>query len=780
MLINYVKVAFRNLKKNKTFSTINILGFAFGISICLLILLFLIKEYSYDSYNAAADRIYKLVDVAENSSGIDYRVASSITNQYPEIKNACVVQVLPMQIGTSYKNNGYKIDNIMSVNNAFFEIFTTHFIYGNQAKPLPNPNSVVLTESSARKIFGNKNPVGKRIVLMLNFPLTVTGVIKDFPDNSSINANMIVNMENKNFKFSFSCTNGKDSSTYRYPFNIYLLLRENSDPAQLIKKINSHIETIQPYVKKAGLLTLTDTYLRDNTTGSTTKRGNTGLLALLSAIALVVLSLAIINYVNLSIARQNKRNKETGIRKTIGAGRKDIVFLFLSESVLVTFIAFVVGLLIAEVAMPFFGNIVNTRLSIQPLMKFPGNTILLMSILIIGIISGIVPALLLSSFNPVRVLSGRMIATGRKNYFRNVLTVFQFTVSIVLIFCIIVIQRQIWYVKHDSLGFDKEQLLKVNSPFADAKDAVVLINKLKEYSTIKNVSASNGVPGEIHLFMGSGIKGKDRNISCIAADSNFIKTFNIQIVKGRTMLPGDYGHTCMINETAYKYFGWHNLNNKKYNNGREGGFEVIGVVKDFHTASLHQPIEPTCILFTSQYSLSSINLRIEKGKTAQTMVYLKKIWKEVFPDYTLEYRFYDEWFDQMYEKDERFANAIGMFGLLAISISCLGILGLAIFSSERRSKEIGIRKVHGASVNDLIILLNKDFIKWVLAAFIVACPLGWYTINKWLQEFAYRTEISWWMFALAGGIALFIALITVSFQTINTATANPIESLKYE
>ncbi len=780
MLKNNFKVSFRNLKKNKAFSTINILGFAFGVSVCLLIVLFLIKEYGYDSLNINAEHIYKLVDLEENSSGIDYRVASLIKNQYPEVENACVVQVLPMKVGTSYKNNGYNIDNIMSVNNEFFKIFTTHFLYGNSIEPLPNPNSIVLTESSARQIFGNENPLGKEIILMRNFTLTVTGVIKDFPDNSSISANMIVNMENRNFKFSFSCSNGKDSSTYRYPFNIYLSLKEKSDPNQLLRKIDNHSETIQPYVKKAGLIALTDTYLNDNTTGSTTKRGNPELLRLFTTIALVVLLLAIINYINLSIARHNKRNKETGIRKTVGAGRKDIVSLFLVESIIVTAIAFAIALIITEMTLPFFENIVNSKLSINPLFEFPGNVVLMVSILLIGIISGIFPALLFSSFNPVRIFSGRMITSSRKNYFRNFLTVFQFTVSIALIFCIIVIQRQIEYVKHNNLGFQKEQLLRFNLPFADGKDAERLTNKLMEYAAVKNISTSNGVPGEVRIAMGSGIKEKDKSIWCIAADSNFLKTFNVQLLMGRDMLPGEYGKACMINETAFKYFGWNNLDNKKFNNGRDGGYDVIAVVKDFHTSSLHEPIEPTCIMFTSQFSLSSITLRIEKGTTVQTMAFIQKEWKKIFPDYPFDYQFYDDWFNKMYEKDERFANAISMFGFLAISISCLGILGLAIFSSERRAKEVGIRKVHGASVNDLMILLNKDFIKWVVAAFIIACPIGFYAMNEWLQDFAYRIEIGWWMFALSGGIALLIALATVSFQAIKAATANPVESLRYE
>jgi putative ABC transport system permease protein len=621
MIGNYLKVSLRNLIRHKTFSLINILGFAFGISICLLIILFLIKEYSYDRFNTHADHIYRLIDADENSSAIDYRVAARLRNNYPEVKNACVAYVIPDKYTISINKTGYTVDGIMSVDHAFFEMFDTRFVYGNPDNPLPNPNSVVLTMSSARKIFGSENPIGKEIELMRNFSLIVTGVIEDFPENSSISANMIVNMENKNFKFFFSCANGSDSSTFRYPFNIYLLLENHANPSQLITKLNSHPETMQPYMKKAALLALKDTYLYDNTTGGTTKKGNLSLLKLFSGIAFVVLLLAVINYINLSVAQQNKRSKEIGIRKTIGAGRGNIIILFLTESLLVACTAVAIGLVITEILLSIFSTMVDTRLSLQPLIQFPGIIVLMFAILVIGIASGIVPALLFSSFNPVKALSGKVIALGNKNHFQDFLTVFQFTISIALIFCIIVIQRQITYAKDDNLGFEKEQLLYINLPFADGGSGRVVMNKLKECPSVINVTTSNGVPGEVHMHMGPGVKGMEKSLACLMADTNFLATLQIELIKGRMPFPGEYGQVCLFNQTAYNYFGWDNLEGKRYNNGREGGFAVIGVVKDFHTASMHKPIEPTCIMFTSQYSLSNISVRMEKGSTAQTMAY---------------------------------------------------------------------------------------------------------------------------------------------------------------
>jgi putative ABC transport system permease protein len=750
----------------------------------MLILLFLLKEHSYDSYNANANRIYKLIDVENNSSAIDYRVETAVLNNYPEVKNACVAYIFSGKIGTSYSGNGCDIDNVMSVNNAFFQMFSNRFVYGNASAPLPNPNSVVLTESSALKLFGAENPIGKIIVMWRQFPLTVTGVIKDFPDNSTINANMIVNMENDTFKFRRDEGDSRDSSTYRYPFNIYLQLKERTDAIQFVNKINGSPEILQPYIKKAGLLSLTDLYLHDNTTGGTTKKGNPALLRLFAGIALLVLILAIINYINLSVAQQNKRNKETGIRKTIGAGRKDIIFLFLVESFLVSSAAVDVALVLTEMSLPIFSHIVDSHLSASPFIQFPGIMVLLFSIILIGILSGLVPGVLFSSFNPVRNISGKMIVAGRKDYFRNLLTVFQFTVSVVLIVCIIVIQRQINFVKRADLGFDKEQLLRVDLPFSfsdkDISRGNVLVNRLREYPAIKSISASQCVPGDVHFSMGSMIEGKEKTISCIFADSNFINTFDIRLMKGRELLPGDYGHVCMINETAFKYFGWDDLHNKRYNNGRPGGYEIIGVVKDFHSASLHRHIEPTCIMFSSQVPPSSLTLRIRKGATGQTMAYLQKTWKEVYPDILLDYQFYDEWFNQMYREDDRFGDAIDLFAFLAVTISCLGILGMAVFSSEHRAKEIGIRKVHGASIRQIMGLLNKDILKWVALSFVVACPIAWYAMNKWLQDFAYRMEMSLWMFAASGLIELMIALLTVSWLTWRASTRNPVEVLRYE
>jgi len=788
MIQYYFKTALRNIRINKKFSIINIAGFAFGISICLAILIFLLKEYSYDRYHRNSDRIYRLIDVKNNSSSIDYRVKDILLANFDEIENACIVQLVSSPTEIKCGNHGFYLDDMMSVDNNFFQVFTIPFVSGNSEKPFININSGVITESNAKKIFGKENPIGKEILVGNMVPVTITGVIKDFPDNSSISTGLLVNAENNKFKFSFSCENSRDKSSYRYPFRIYLLLNSNTDPLSFSAKVNSKADKLAPYIKTTGLLPLRDIYLYDKTKGSQSKRGNPELLKILAAIAAIILVLAIINYINLAVARQIKRNKETGIRKTIGAFRKDLIFLYLTESMLTIIIAFVLAVLLVQTMLPFYNNIFDSHISLVTLLHFPLNIIVLSSVFLIGLLAGGGPALALSAVDPVKVISGGVLP-GKNSFLRNILTVFQFTVSIVLIFCITLIQRQIYYVKHLNPGFNEEKLLWLDVPNigpSEAQKLMLFADQLKQSPYIKNYTVSNGVPGDITTGMGSNvIKDKKEMFRCILADTSFLKTFDIKIVKGRDLQPGDFDKVCMINETAYHYLDLDNLENRKFNNWKKGGYDVIGVVHDFNFSSMHNAIGPVCIIFNISNDKFNaqphdISIRFAGNSVSQGMGLVKKTWKELFPDHVIKYQFYDDWFNSMYQKEEKFASAVGLFALLAIGISCIGILGLAIFSSERRIKEIGIRRVNGAKITVILSMLNKDLIKWVIIAFLIAIPLGYYAMHKWLQSFAYKTELSWWIFALSGLAALGIALLTVSWQSWKAATRNPVEALRYE
>ncbi|MFH0843164.1 MAG: FtsX-like permease family protein [Bacteroidota bacterium] len=779
----YFKTALRNILTNRKFSVINILGFAFAISICLAISLYVINEYSYDQYNKNTDQIVRLIETRHNSSQIDYRVKDILVRNFPEIQNGCLALRSGYPVEVECQEKGYYLDDIMSVDNNFFEVFTVSFVSRPESPVFAGINSAVITESTAKKLFGTKSPLGKDILVWGTVPVTVSAIIRDFPDNSSLSAGLLVNADNIRFKLSQWIGDSRDSSTYRWPFQIYLQLEKNVIQQQFSEKINDNISLLEPYIEQAGFVKLKDIYLHDPTTGSDTKKGNAGLLNLLTLIATIVLTLALINYVNLTVAQQVKHNKVTGIKKVFGAKRNNIVYQFLTESIIVIFIAFIFGITLLWFLMPFFQTLFNSNISISTLFRIPYFIILLAAVLAIGLISGTGPSIVLTRILPVKILTGSAFSPGKRNFLRNALIVFQFTISIILIFCVITVQRQIRYVKNNNPGFNEEKLLRLDLPFIrenDISKAMVLLDGLRELPYIESMSVTSGVPGSIRMSMGSNMENTSTNISvpCLLVDTAFIRTFGLKIIRGRDLGPGDLDKVCMINEAAYRHFEFDNLENKRFNNF--GGFDIIGVVNDFHYSSLHKTIGPLCIMFTSKSQPSSINIRFAGNSIGPGMENIQKLWEDILPSYPFKYQFYDEWFDSMYRSEEYFARTISLFAVLAIIIASIGMLGLAIFSSERRTKEIGIRKINGAKVNEILLLLNREFISLVLIAYIIAMPVACYAMHKWLDSFAYRTDINWWIYLLAGLIALVIALATVSWQSWRAATKNPVEALRYE
>jgi putative ABC transport system permease protein len=576
-------------------------------------------------------------------------------------------------------------------------------------------------------------------------------------------------------------SNSSDLSTYRWPFQIFLKLNENTNPNQLIDKINSGSDRLNPYVEQVSFIKLKDIYLHEMTVKSQTRQGNYKLLLLMASIALIILILAVINYVNLTVSQQIKRSKETGIRKTIGAKRVNIFYHFIFESVLVICIAFFAGTLLLMLLLPLYNIIFNVLLDPAILFRLPTILILSGAMLFVGLISGCGPAITLAATSPLRAISGSSTNTGTRNSARIILTVFQFSVSIILISSVIIIHKQVSFVKHNNPGFNAEYLLRLDMPGNQDTGPQIIYDLLAQSPLVKQISGTNGVPGYVNLWMSPNMEdSKNIGVPCLLVDTAFLKVFNLSIIRGRDFEPGDYGKVCMINEAAWKHFGFDDLENKRFNNYNYDGFEIIGVVNDFHFSSMHSKIDPLFILITPEFGLSQLNIRFDGTNTGQLMTYIRQIWQEVLPGHPLNYAFYDEWFASMYRAEERLAQSIGLFAFLAVVISCIGILGMVIFSSERRTKEIGIRKVNGARVADLILLLNGDFVKWVAIAFLISAPVAWYAMNRWLQSFAYRTELSWWIFALAGLIALWIALLTVSWQSWRAAKRNPVEALRYE
>ncbi len=769
-----LKTIIRSLIKNKVTSVITIVGFSVSISMALVLIAFLIKEFSYDKYYPNIDRIYR-VFINEDVTSVREDFRENILGHYPEIEDVCLYNNFGANI--TYEDKPYWGKMIVA-DASFFNIFSTNFIIGSPKNSLKNLNDVVITESFAKKIFGDENPVGKTLMAEHREALTVSGVIKDFSENSSIQGDFITNS-----KLRIIWTGSTDGQGNKIAFFRMFILVKNTVEIDHLKEIMSEDFSTDQFkmgfrniVTEVNLIPFSKSYFIQGIDNSMTKHANLKLIRLLSVISAIIILLAIFNYINLSTATYSDRSREIGIKKTIGAQRWQIFSQFITESIFVCFVSFILAVLLAYFWVPFFEKFLGNQININILFSPVWIGWLITGVLIISVISGFYPALSISKLKPISILRKVEAVKQGSLGFRAVLNILQYVVSVSLIIALIVLMRQIDYVRTKDFGFDTDKLLRVDVHYSLTDKASVLRDKLLSFPSIKNVCFSHGSPGSIYSSSTWDALGEqDNKINELTVDSAFFKVFQIPIVQGRTVLPSDFNKVCYINETAFKKTGWNSFEGKKCN-----GMEIIGVVKDFNFADLYNPITPLAIPISSRMGISHLTLRLTPESIPQTMEALKNTWSEVCTGHALHYQFYDQWLDSMYKTEEKLTASIRLFAALAIIISCLGILGLAEFSIIKRTKEIGIRKVNGAKISEILILLNRDFVKWVAIAFIIATPIAWYAMHKWLENFAYKTELSWWIFALAGLLALGVALVTVSWQSWRAATRNPVEALRYE
>jgi putative ABC transport system permease protein len=770
-----LKYLLRNLLRNKATSFITITGFAVSISMSLLLIAFIVNEFSYDKEYPNLNNIYRLVENDKNTS-IAEEVPEYILDRYPQVEAACNYNNFWINLNVDDESfNG----QMVTTDQSFFSIFSTKFILGNLQSALKNLNDVVLTESFAKKLFGEENPIGKVIVANHKESLTVTGVVKDFSDKSSIQADFITNSK---LKIMYQGTSdGKGNQIYF--FRQFLLLEEGiKDISRLEKMLAEDLGSIQfsisSYsIKNIGLIPFSKSYFKQGLQESQTKHANIFLIRILSIITVIILVLAIINYVNLSTAGHLKRYKEIGIRKTFGAGRKHVFMQFMTESFLVCIISFAIAILLTYLFAPLFESFLNSPINLNILIQPMGLLWLFVGVVFISFLSGFYPALSISRLKPSIVINKMDRQKGGLFGFRATLNTVQYVVSITLIIALIVLSKQINYVKTKDFGFNTDVLLRVDVHWKLIDKIKYMRDRFSSDSRINEVCFTHGSPGSIYRTSGWDELGENSSINILTSDLAFFNVFEIPLVKGREISLLDK-NVCYINETAYNKTGWDTFEGKKF-----WGNRIIGVVKDFHFASMYNEISPLVILAMSdigQMSVSHMTLKIPPENISGSMTALKDIWEEACPGYELNYRFYDDWLDSMYKKEENLTASIRLFAILAIFISCLGIFGLADFSTKKRTKEIAIRKINGAKVSEILTMLNKDFIKWVAIAFIIAVPIAYYAMSKWLENFAYKTTLSWWIFALAGLLALAIALLTVSWQSWRAATRNPVEALRYE
>jgi putative ABC transport system permease protein len=807
MFKNYFKIAWRNLNRNKFISFVNLFGLTVGICCCLLIGIYILNELSYDRYNKNADNIYRIERTFLNAEtgalslqlgAVAPPFAPLLQNDFKDIKK--ITSLLPISNSTfKYGDNIFNEKNLFFADENLFDVFDFKVTEGNPAKALSDPFSLMLSEETAKKYFGNADPLNKVLRVNNQFDCKVTRIYKALPENSHLHPDLLL---------SFNTL--KDSAVYgennlmtnwgNNAFYTYLLLPPHYNVKRLEDQFpafqNRHIPAEGKFKASdysiLSLCKLTDIHLYSHTDEEIEINGDINRVYIFSAIALFILLIACINYMNLSSARSMLRAKEIGVRKTAGASKKELITQFLCESVFITWIAFILALVLTRLGLPWLNQLSGQQLSIQALLQWKVLIAILLLPFVVGILSGLYPALYLSSFHPAKVLKGVIKKGGGNISLRKALVVFQFSISIILIIATVTVFQQLNYIQNKSLGFDKEHIVTLRNNAGLNKSFQSFKDELLSNSNIKNVALSSRVPsGRLldsqgsQLNTGNSMAPSKADIKYVEADESFIPTYGIKIVAGRNFSK-DFGadtSSFLINETAVKALGLKSNEDavgKQFQYGDQKG-TIAGVFNDFNFESLHQRIIPL-VLYESRGDASAYNnISIKtSGSVSAALAQIEKSWKKYLPEIPFEYQFLDDRYAKLYLAEDRQSSIFTIFSCIAIFIASLGLFGLSAFTITQRVKEIGVRKVLGASTGSIVKLISKDFLLLVVIAAAIAFPVAWYVMNQWLQAFAYRITIGWWVFILAAVIALLIAFATISFQALKAAVANPVKSLRSE
>ena len=797
LLQNSFKTAIRNLKRQKVYSFINIAGLSVGLACCILIVLYVHFELSFDGHHQNADRIYRVIEIEYRDGKQDFSASApaplgpALAQEFPEISRS-VRFFHPSWIEKwkiSYKDRTFFEENVFFADPEVLEVFTFPLIQGNSEDALREPNSMVITEETAEKYFGSSNPIGE-VVAINNVEIKITGIAQDVPPNSHIRFDFLISfqtLESPGFKNTvYDMLNNWRS----HNFYNYFLLHEKSSPSELEKKFIPFLE------KRFGKITnfnfclqpLRDIRLHSRNYGYdiTSNKSDIAYIYIFSAIALFVLIIACINYMNLTTARSSNRAKEVGMRKIIGATRLQLVKQFLGESVVLLFIAFTIAFALVSLVLPAFNSLVGSDFVIDfhNLLYIVG--LVLIAALLLGVFTGIYPSLFLSTFHPSNILKGTVFLGLKKANFRRILVVVQFAISVILIIGTLVIADQLSYCMSKELGFDREHVVVIPvRDYKTMKDFEVIKNILLQNHEILSVARSSSLPGKTigtGGFLPEGNSWYPRYSMFV--DYDFIPTMGMEITEGRNFsreFSTDLEDAYIVNEAAVKEFGWEQAVGKRliWRGDRNKKGEVIGVLKDFHFKSLHQKIEPI-IFHMLRGGFSYITIRTSAENVLGTVDAIKENWAEFNPNIPFEFFFLDENMNRLYHLENRMEKVSGIFTFLAVFIACLGLFGLASYVAEQRTKEIGIRKVLGATSFSIVGLLSKEFLKLVTFSNIMAWPVAYYAMNKWLQNFAYRVSPGVLTFLAAGALSLFIALLSIGYQSIKSAYANPANALRYE
>ncbi len=804
MIQNYFKIAWRNLLKNKAFSFINILGLSIGISVCFIIMLFVQDELSYDRFNKNADKIVRIYFKANmnggkiNEAGVMPPVAKALKSDYPEVEDATRFRP-DGRPKIEYRHKIFKEAEAAFVDPNFFSVFSFQFLKGDPKTALAQPNTIVITEEMAHLFFGNDEPIGKILTYNGGGQFKVTGVIEKIPSNAHFHFDLLGSLETIDF--------AKNDTWMEGNFYTYVVLKKGTDYKKLEAKLPGMVEkymgpqiaqqmgmSLSQFRTKGNdlgfaLQPLTAIHLHPETTTEIEPAGNVKYVYIFGAIAIFMLLIASINFINLSTAGASRRAKEVGVRKVMGSGKWDLIKQFLFESLLVTCIALIIAAVMVQLSLPVFDDLSGKNLQFGFAIKPAAGLVALG--LVVGLLAGIYPAFFLSSFKPIATLKGRLSASTKSLGLRSSLVVFQFFISVSLITGTIVVYQQMKFIQNIQLGYNKEQLMVIPNSWALGKNERNFKDQLLKDTRVENVTISGYRPaGPTNSNNALAYpEGNDKQVLTsleYKIDERYIPTLGIQMAAGRNFSPTVYGtdsSAIIINEAAANVFGFGNnaigkvIVRQNSDRGRDYRYTVIGVVKDFHFRSLHDAITPLFMVLNPE---SGIIVKVRTKDIAGLLISMKQQWASYNVEEPFSYAFMDDLYNKTYAAEQKTGTILNIFAVLTIFVACMGLFGLATYTAEQRSKEIGIRKVLGASVTQVTSMLSKEFLKLVLIGCLIAFPLSWWAMHKWLQDFAYRVDIHWWVFVLAAVFALLIALFTVGFKAIKAALANPVKSLKTE
>jgi putative ABC transport system permease protein len=807
MYRSYFKIGWRNLVKNKGLFAINITGLALGIATCLTIMLFVVDELSFDHYNQRADRIIRIILKGKVNGEIIKEavtpapVASTLKNEFPDVEEATRIR----RFGSpkiTYKNITYRNSELAFVDPDFFQVFTLPFLQGDPKTALSEPHTIVITKAEALKYFGNEDPINKLLELKDSEELfKVTGIIDNVPANSHFHFDLFASME--------GLVHAKENNWMESNYFSYLVLKEGTDIKEFETKLPSIIKKYMgPQIQQMGMTfekfkengneiglfvqPLTDIHLYSDFDNQSDLEagGDIKSVYIFAGVAIFMLLIACINFINLSTAGATKRNKEIGVKKVLGSERSQLIYQFLTESFMSTAVAMILAALLVIFALPVFNQLSGKNLEVSFFLNPEVLLALFLLVILITLLAGSYPAFLLSSIKPIAALKNKITTGGQGKSIRSALVVFQFVVSAGLILSILIVNQQMSYIQNKEIGYDRDQLLVLRESYLLGSNERAFRNQLATDTRVESITMSAFVPaGPTDNNMTGVYPGQQheevRRTIVYNVDRNYISTMGMKLVTGRNFseTPESDSLNVIINETAVKIFGLganplgQILTANAGRNGEKRSLTVIGVIRDFHFRSLREPIAPL-IMLNNPYG--GLIIRTKTKETAELLSSIESKWKAFHVGEPFSYALLDELYNETYQAEQTMGNIMKIFGGLTIFVACLGLFALVTFVAEQRVKEIGIRKVLGANVTEIVALLSKDLIILIVISFVIAFPLGYYVMDKWLQDFAYKIEVQWWVYALAGLTTLVIAFFTMSFKTIKSAVANPVESLRSE